>query len=83
MKTAPCSGCRRPIRWRTTPAGALMPLDAEPLSEWKPGAYIILSDEDCAPAPKPVPLLPDDPAPIYMNHWATCTAAGRFKRMKT
>ena len=70
-----CRGCRQPIQWKWTPAGKWMPLDVEPMPAYQPGAYVLEGDKRCRPAE---PMFDGD-APMYLNHWSTCSMADQFK----
>ena len=76
MMTRPCKGCGAELIWRRTPAGQPMPLDADPLPAYAPGSYVITDDIHCRPAE---PLL-DAGTPMYLNHFATCSAADMLRR---
>lgn len=73
---ARCSGCGQSIKWRFTPAGKRMPLDAAPHAVIVPGTYIVESLARCRPAD----ALFDMGKIVHMNHWATCKDAELFRR---
>ncbi len=72
---ARCNGCGAAILWRYTPAGKLMPLDAEPRAEYQQGTYLVTDEKNCLPAN---PIF-DAGREVHMNHWATCPKAKDFK----
>ena len=76
IKTVPCAGCRAPIFWRRTLAGALMPLDAATTSPAQ-GTYVLAGKDGCRPTE---PLFDDADVEHHMNHWATCPRSKEFKR---
>ncbi len=77
MKTSSCKGCTASIIWATTVNGKVMPLDAKP----DPTGHFTLSPDKSAKL-WALPAAPSD-APDrlrYTSHFATCPAAGRFRK---
>jgi hypothetical protein len=77
----PCSGCGALIRWTRTPAGHLIPLDAEPNDK----GNIRLDGENVAHViPKADLFAPEQQTEgdRWMPHHATCPEAHRFRKRK-
>lgn len=75
--------CRARIIWRTSPTGAKLCLDAEPVTpeQWAADArhtYVLLADGQTATsAADPTSTLAG--VAIYRSHWVTCIDRDRFK----
>lgn len=75
--TSKCKGCGAPVVWRYTPAGKLMPLNAETLAQPNQGSYVVVDDKECRPAE---PMFDQPGTAYHMAHWATCPNAEDFKQ---
>jgi hypothetical protein len=78
-----CRGCGQPIDWIRTKAGKNMPVDLRPVMVIEgEGRDVFITDEGAtitgrrAAPPEERPTLPVG----FVPHWATCTAAGEFRR---
>ena len=69
--TVRCRICGDDIRWRVTPAGKRMPLDAMPWPGPARGTFVVVNDHECRPA-DPVG---DVGQIVYMTHWAGCRSS--------
>lgn len=70
-----CRSCGAPIRWVTTGAGNLMPLNAEP----DPAGNIEVLEGDWAVV-HPAGQTTLDPGERWMPHWAVCPQAKEWRR---
>lgn len=79
--TVRCRSCQQPIRWATTPAGRVMPLDLDPHPDgnvrlgWVGGEQLALV---LAGAELEAARI-DDPRALYRSHFATCPDADRWR----
>lgn len=81
---AKCKGCGQEIIWIMSPAGKVIPCDPIAVPYWKrpkaKGKIVTRNGEviSCE--------LYGDPETVtgigYIPHWATCPAAGQFRRKK-
>lgn len=67
QKVSKCKGCGANIKWIKTDAKKNMPLDAKPVKYYRRART------------SPFSYFMDEG---YMPHWATCTAAQKFKKKK-
>lgn len=79
---AKCKGCGREIIWRKTPSGKSMPVDPEPVLYWPrtrgSGKVVNLNGAVVSCTFNGPMTEPGEYG--YVPHWATCPAAGDFKK---
>ncbi len=80
MVEAACRACSRRIIWTTSPTGAILPLDARPVT-----VYAIEQSEKGPRAIKALSVYSAEEAvelagPLYISHFLTCPSAREFSR---
>lgn len=78
MVDAACRACSRRIIWTTSPTGAILPLDARPVT-----VYAIVHSASGARAVKATSVFSAEEAvelagPLYISHFLTCPSAREF-----
>lgn len=81
--TSPCKSCRAPILWAHTPAGARMPLDAEPVKDGNIQLGFVGGEEMAIVLTNPADIAgcQVDGIPLYVSHFATCPNAAAHRRV--
>ena len=78
MPESACRACARRIIWTTSPTGAILPLDARPVT-----VYAIVHSASGARAVKATSVYSAEEAvelagPLYISHFLTCPSAREF-----
>ena len=81
-KSGTCRGCGAPIVWIPTPGGKSMPCDAEPVQyRERKGAKGKVVTPNGEVLSADVGVAPEEATGVgYISHFATCPAAGKFRR---
>lgn len=80
--TAACRSCGSPISWATTPAGSLIPLDAQPHPT---GNFAVHRNDrgDLVARPLKAEDQPDAHELRGISHFATCSRADAHRRRRS
>ena len=77
-----CRGCGATITWVKTPRGKEMPVDLQLVEYWlvpKGGEKIVTPDGEVVSCTTEPGMIPPN-GKGYRPHWASCPAAGTFRR---
>lgn len=80
-----CKGCGARIDWIRTRTGKTMPVDEEPIMVIEgEGRDLFVTDEgDTITGRRATPQEERRELPVaFVPHWATCPAAGQFRRRR-
>ena len=79
-----CKGCGQEIRWIQTPEGKYMPVDPEPvlIRIQKGGRHRFVLNNGVVVSGEYMERREIATFEAYETHWASCKAAGTFRRKK-